>query len=1057
MYLFYYYIFQRKFFPYIHYGKAFLFLALLGFLYTSNTEAQKKLERKPLQISDNNIIEYQPDSLGNRIPDFSYAGYKAGDEIIPDIPVKIVVPLRKGDATYAIQAAINYVASLPLNANGFRGAVLLEKGVHYIHGNINISVSGIVLRGCGMDENGTIILGAGKDRQTLIRIVGDDNLVETASTNISDEYVPVDASSFSVEDASEFKVGDQVMVKRPSTQEWINVLGMADFGGETDWVGWKPGNHDIQWDRTIVSVVGNRVTIDAPITTALDKHYGGGRLTRYNWAGRINNVGVENMVLKSEYDIENLKDEEHRWMAVTIENVKDAWVRKVEFDYFAGSAVAVYETARRVTVEDCKSFNPVSEIAAYRRNTFYVAGTQVLVQRCYAEYGYHDFAVGALAAGPNAFVQCESYLPYNYSGTIDTWASGILFDIVNVEGNAIGFPNRGPLARGAGWTGANSVLWQCTAARMDNPAPPEAMNWSYGAWALYNSNGYWENPNSHVNPRSLYYAQLQNRLGVDITLRALVKPVETNATSSPTVEQAAQLTLFSREPATTLLQWINYASKQNPVSIDSKGINTIDKIGITVPVEVKNDSPMSVNNGWLVRGNRVLTGMRQSVPWWSGSLRTKPLSQAKPAITRYVPGRTGTGYTDDLDEVTNNMVSENLIGMEQNYALWYERRRDDHTRVRRMDGDVWAPFYELPFERSGQDLAWDGLSKYDLAKYNYWYWLRLKQFANLADQKGLVLVHQNYFQHNILEAGAHWVDCPWRTVNNINNTKFPEPPPYAGDKRIFMDEHFYDVTHPVRRELHRAYIRKSLDNFRGNSGVIQLLSEEYTGPLHFVQFWIDVISEWEKETGEDVITGLSVTKDVQDAILADSARAAVVDLIDIRYWAYRTDGTAYAPQGGQHLAPRQHARQVKPGKRSFESVYRAVREYKRAYPNKAVVYSEGQYNTYAWAVFMAGGSLAAIPKIEDPGFQINASTMQPVDALSDGLIVLQNTLGESIIYLEGESYKELDLTLFKSNFKLTKIDSKTGKIIGKPSKIIGGATIEINNSGEGSLIYWISR
>ena len=64
------------------------------------------------------------------------------------------------------------------------------------------------------------------------------------------------------------------------------------------------------------------------------------------------------------------------------------------------------------------------------------------------------------------------------------------------------------------------------------------------------------------------------------------------------------------------------------------------------------------------------------------------------------------------------MLATNTIGIEQHYALWYERRRDDHERIRRMDGDVWPPFYEVPFARSGKDTAWDGLSKYDLTKYN---------------------------------------------------------------------------------------------------------------------------------------------------------------------------------------------------------------------------------------------------------------------------------------------------------------------------------------------------
>ena len=65
--------------------------------------------------------------------------------------------------------------------------------------------------------------------------------------------------------------------------------------------------------------------------------------------------------------------------------------------------------------------------------------------------------------------------------------------------------------------------------------------------------------------------------------------------------------------------------------------------------------------------------------------------------------------------------------------------------------------------------------------------------------------------------------------------------------------------------------------------VVQLVSSEYTGPLHFVQFWIDVIAEWEAETGKDALVALSATKDVQDAILDDSVRSKIVDIIDIRF------------------------------------------------------------------------------------------------------------------------------------------------------------------------------
>ena len=93
-----------------------------------------------------------------------------------------------------------------------------------------------------------------------------------------------------------------------------------------------------------------------------------------------------------------------------MENAEDCWVRQVNFKHFAGSAVSVLETSKRVTVEDCKSLAPVSEIGGQRRYTFLTTGQQTLFQRCYAENGYHDFAVGYCAPGPNAFVQCESHI-----------------------------------------------------------------------------------------------------------------------------------------------------------------------------------------------------------------------------------------------------------------------------------------------------------------------------------------------------------------------------------------------------------------------------------------------------------------------------------------------------------------------------------------------------------------------------------------------------------------------------------------------------------------------
>jgi hypothetical protein len=939
--------------------------------------AQKEAKPLPPLLFDKGKLAYTPDEQGNRIPDFSYCGYMASEKPIPIIPVKVVVPVAKGDATLRIQSALDYVASLPIDANGFRGAVLLQKGNYDVLGQLRITASGVVLRGSGVNE--TTIVGAGTGRLALIKIVGKNDIPrDMYGLKIADVYVPVNATKFNVDSSILIKShSNKIIIRRPSTERLDKRFSYRYFGGGITALGWKPGDRDLFFDRTITKIEGTTITIDAALTTALDTTYGGATVYFYNGTGKINNCGVENLRCVSAYDKSNPKDEDHRWNAINIENAEDAWIRQITFENFAGSAVSLLETSKRVTVEDCKSLSPVSEIGGQRRYTFLTTGQQTLFQRCYAEKGYHDFAVGYCAPGPNAFVQCESILPYSFSGTIDSWASGVLFDVVNADGNALRFGNRGQDANGAGWSAANSLFWNCSAARIDCYKPPTAQNWAFGSWSEFAGDGYWAESNNTITPRSLFYQQLKERLNKNVDEQAQLLFVPTEASSSPSVEVALELTKEASKPRMQLKEWIDLASKRNPISANAGNAKTIDEIGIKKPVTPTDAPSTQIKNGWLVRGDEIITGKRQNVQWWSGGAQGKDLQQARSHITRFVPGRTGKGLTDDLNEVTEEMKTTNTIAIEHNYGLWYDRRRDDHERTRRIDGEVWPPFYELPFARSGKETAWDGLSKYDLTKYNLFYWSRLKQFADLADQKGLLLVHQNYFQHNIIEAGAHYADFPWRTANNINNTGFVEPVNYAGDKRIFYAEQFYDISNPVRRELHKKYIRQCLNNFKDNNGVIQLIGEEFTGPTHFVKFWLDVIKEWEKETGKHPIIGLSVTKDVQDSILKNPVYAAIVDLIDIRYWHYQADGTTYEPKGGQSLAPRQHARLLKPKKTSFEQVYRAVKEYRDKYPGKAVVYSGDSYPEFVIAAFMAGGSLASLNNNIDKEILKAAVGMKP--------------------------------------------------------------------------------
>lgn len=988
-------------------------------------------------------VSHTSDALGNQIPDFSYAGYSASEQAIPNVDNKIFVPVQTADATQKIQAAIDYVSNLKANKSGFRGAVLLDKGTFKVSGTLYIRTSGVVLRGSGNNENGTVLLGTGLKRESVIRVLGTDDKKMWESFELNAAYTPLGTQKIQLKNASKLKPSDEIIISRPLTDSWIKELKMDDFGAETGWVSWKKNDWDISWNRVVTRVKGNELTLNAPLTMALDANYGATKVTTYTWPGRIENIGIENILMQSTFNAANPKDEEHRWQAISIENARNAWVKQVNFKHFAGGAVAVLKSSQQVTVEDCIATEPVSEIAGFRRHTFYTEGQQTLFQRCYSEYGYHDFAVGGFGTtGPNVFIQCESHLPFNNSGAIGSWATGVLFDVSYVDGHAISYNNREQNGRGAGWTAANSVIWETSASKIDCYNPPTAQNWAFGVWGgIMGGNGHWKDVNNHIAPRSLFYAQLENRLG-KLPVNPYVFDLGSEPSSSPTIEVAQELTKNSVTTTESLPEWIAEVSKLNPINTKSAGLKNADDLKTEAQNTNLNSQKIITKNGWLTFEGKLIAGNRLNVPWWRGSLRDSDVSKATPDITRFVPGRRGTGLTDNINEVVAYLETNNMIAIEHNYGLWYERRMDDHERVRRFDADVWPPFYEQPFARSGEGFAWDQLSKYDLTKFNSWYWDRLARFANSAEAQGQLLINQQYFQHNIIEAGAHWSSSPWRATNNVNQTGFPEPPPYAGDKRIFMAEQFYDVTNPARRKLHQGFIRKSLENFENNSNVIQLTSAEYTGPLHFMQFWLDEVQKWKDETGKKEIIGLSATKDVQDAILNDANRAKTVDAIDIRYWYYREDGTAYAPEGGKNLAPRQHARKMKVGKETDEQVYRAVREYREKYPEKVVLYSTDGSPRFGWAALMGGASLPVLPKIALPEFYQSVVTMKLVSgtSYSDAVWKLENKGESYLFYFNKNQDLSLDLTSFKGVFEVYTINAQTGEFI-KKEVVHGGKTV----------------
>jgi hypothetical protein len=500
---------------------------------------------------------YTADDQGNTIPDFSHAGYGGGGVPIPDVPVKETVWPAAGDNTANVQVAIDRVSALPLDQNGFRGAVLLRMGYYRMATPIVIQASGVVLRGEGMGDTGTILIGTGNPRAnepagrgfgrslpTLVKIGGTAGWVpkEESKQLVTADYVPVGTRSIPVASARGFKAGDKVIVRRIGNQDWINTMGM---NGSTPQTTWKPFN--VEWDRVVVDVQGNNILIDTPITCAIEKRWGGGEVLKYEDPARIENVGVENLRGMSEFDPtkrtaeygnmdrpnyvgeEYYSDEDHYWNFITLDNLRNAWVRNVTALHFAYSMVGTQRGAKWITVQDCVSREPVSRRMGARRFTFGLRGELTLVQRCHSDKGRHSFMMGQPSSTSNVFLDCTATHPYSSSETHEQWATGGLYDNVHAPLTARFWKDIN-----IGWGGGNTVFWNCEGPFLVQK-PPTAQNYSFGHIGvdsisfntplqdLTKEGGYIESLDTHVSPRSLYLTQLRDRLG-ESALRSVIAP-----------------------------------------------------------------------------------------------------------------------------------------------------------------------------------------------------------------------------------------------------------------------------------------------------------------------------------------------------------------------------------------------------------------------------------------------------------------------------------------------------------------------------------------------------
>ena len=247
----------------------------------------------------------------------------------PDnIPVTHTIEASDEDQRALIESAIDELSNFPINSDGYRGSILLKAGLHQTSGPITVSADGIVLRGEGQHtalNGGTEIVATLREQHDPIRFVGTSSASTGPPIDILDDYLGTGSSRLKLESTESLEPGQSIYIEHTPNELWIDTLTVRQWG-------WTTSSYTIRYERRIVAINENFITIDSPLVQPIRQIYGAGRVRTYSPTGRIRNCGIENLSITSEYTGD--EDEAHGWSAVYFGNTENCRIQKVTAKHF---------------------------------------------------------------------------------------------------------------------------------------------------------------------------------------------------------------------------------------------------------------------------------------------------------------------------------------------------------------------------------------------------------------------------------------------------------------------------------------------------------------------------------------------------------------------------------------------------------------------------------------------------------------------------------------------------------------------------------------------------
>ena len=371
---------------------------------------------------------------GKFIQDFSYAGYRKGEQPIPFITNNIVdvtqAPYNAdktgtNNATAAIQAAIDYVSGLG------GGVVFLPAGTYNVQPNgastsaLTVKSDGVVIRGAGVGQ--TMILNTQTNMRTK-------SIINFEPSTDADWYAPAgtpaplvqnavehDVTVF-VANASSFSIGDRVTLTSDLTDEWIAEHNMTGLWNDT-----MPG---VAFARTVTSVntATNSITVDIPVRYYL-KTRDNARLYKVNKP--ITECGIESLSIGN---LQNNKTgwgdddyavpgtgafEVHNSHAIKMTNAENCWMKNVATFKPAANTLDIHVLShsfrmvqcRLITVEACDFMKPQYEGEGGNGYMYILESNDCLIRDSKATSARHSYSFRLASSNGNVIYNCLSKDP----------------------------------------------------------------------------------------------------------------------------------------------------------------------------------------------------------------------------------------------------------------------------------------------------------------------------------------------------------------------------------------------------------------------------------------------------------------------------------------------------------------------------------------------------------------------------------------------------------------------------------------------------------------------